>query len=39
MDRKKWSRDCISSPNDDSEGPKADEVLVGDLGFIKGQRF
>lgn len=39
MDGKKWSRDRISSPNDDSVGPKADEVLVGDLGFLKGQRF
>lgn len=39
MDGEKWSMDCISSPDDDSEGPKADKVQVGDLGFITGQRF
>ena len=39
MDGKKWSMDCISSPDDDSYGAKADIVKIGDVGFIKGQRF
>ena len=39
MDGKRWSNDCITSPNDFDEHPKSNKVQIGDLGLVSGQCF
>lgn len=39
MDGDKWSKNCITSPDDNDEGPKANKVRIGELGLASGQRF
>lgn len=39
MDGKKWSNDCITSPNDNYGHPQANKVHIGDLVLECGKRF
>lgn len=39
MDNKKWSKDAIVSPDDNSGHATADEVSIGSVGMHIGQRF
>lgn len=39
MDGKKWSNDCITSPNDTFGHPNAELVKIGKIGLSPKQRF
>ncbi|WP_153009912.1 plasmid pRiA4b ORF-3 family protein [Sporosarcina koreensis] len=39
MDNKKWSNNCIASPNDDLGHADASKVHIDRNGFVKGQQF
>ncbi|NHC38918.1 plasmid pRiA4b ORF-3 family protein [Bacillus sp. MM2020_1] len=39
MDGKKWSNDCITSPNDSFGHPNAAEVEIGEIGLKPKQQF
>ncbi|WHY87043.1 plasmid pRiA4b ORF-3 family protein [Neobacillus novalis] len=39
MDGKRWSDDCIVSPQDDYGHPNADKIQIGEVGFRSKQRF
>lgn len=39
MDNKKWSNNCIASPNDDFGHADASKVHIDRYGFVQGQQF